>query len=243
MNRRDALKVAVAGLASFILPAPRPRLDLRQFCRRWDYGEYSLTLPWTLNDWTYATDGHACVRVRPAAGDKADHDGKAPPFGTLPLDHAQLRGWRELPRLEPLLANHSDCPACEGTGNTARLPGHGCPRCDGMGHVWVGQGWDISVPKTCPGCKGKGFLRPPGSAVCPSCRGNAIGVFPSVVMLDGRYFALSLYERVRATGAEFVHDNYRAMPGYPMLRFVFDGGSGVLLGMDQAAVKARLVSR
>ncbi len=80
MNRRTAIKTMAASLASFIIPAPRPRLDLKRFCARTPYGVYDLKLPYTLADYTYATDGYACLRVRPASGDVVQHEGKIPPF-------------------------------------------------------------------------------------------------------------------------------------------------------------------
>ena len=241
MNRREAMGALLGAAVSFVLPVPRPRIDLMRFCSRHDMPKYDMRLPWEHQDYTYATDGYACVRVRPESGDRRQHEGKMPPFGDLSWNHARLRGWRELPRLEPLLADQSDCPACGGTGFLGGAVGKDCPACDGLGRVWVGDGWNLSVPVKCQPCDGKGFVPPPGVPVCANCRGNAVGVFPSVVRLDDRYFAADQYERVRVIGCDFLHDNCDADPSYPMLRFRFEGGEGLLMGMDAAGVERRLV--
>lgn len=244
MNRRNFLGAAVGAVVSFVLPAPRKHLDLRAWCgREGILGKYDVTLPWELDDWTYATDARACLRVRPATADAPHHLGAMPPFGTLPWDHDRLRGWREMPRLEPLLARDSQCPACVGTGFEGGAVGSGCPKCGGTGHDWVGSGYAPAVPVPCRACAGRGVMPPPGAKVCPVCRGKAIGTFPSVVCLDGRYFAADLYERVRSLGGEAVLTLWRSPNSKrddPLLSFRCDGGEGLLLGMDPS-VRHRLV--
>ena len=239
LNRREAIGAAIGAAVSFILPAPRPRLDLLQFCGE-DTWKYSLSLPWECQDHTYATDGRACVRVRPESADQVQRRGEMPPFGSLPWEHARLRGWRELPRLEPLLASDSECPVCDGRGYEGGVIASGCPHCDGTGHDWVGNGWDLSVPVKCKACAGRGYVLPPGAVVCCNCKGNAIGVFPSVVRLgDGAYFDAKLYGRVRRLGGDYVLTPDRGASG-PLLQFRFDGGEGLFLGHDRAAVERRL---
>jgi hypothetical protein len=245
MHRRDALKTACGLLASFILPAPRRRIDLLRWCARRPQRKYGLTLPYTVDDTTYATDGRACVRVRPESADVVRHTAPMPPFGKLPWD-MPARGWRSLPRLEPLLARSSNCPACEGYGYKGDAVAKDCSKCDGTGTVWVGSEWDLSVPKTCPQCWGKGCVAPPGAVVCRACHCHPIGTFPSVVCLDGRYFDAALYERVRsldgeATAYDWSYKKLGLRPGDPLLRFRFDGGDGLMMGMDRRSVEARLV--
>lgn len=244
LTRREALKLTAAGLATFVLPAKRPHIDLMQFCdkpgieRRFD-----LTLPWELDDWTYATDEHICVRVRPELGDAGQREGRIPPFGSLSWNHAALRknlkGWRPLPRVDPLLCDNMSCPSCEGTGNVAgEIPAE-CEVCGGTGSEWVGYEYHISHPVTCRYCKGKGCFQP--AEECPDCKGDAIGVFPAVARLDGTYFDVRLYEKARSLGSEFIHDNWNCMPHVPMIRFVFDGGEGLLMGMEKSAVERNLI--
>jgi hypothetical protein len=241
LTRRDALKIMGAALASFVLPAPRPRIDLASFCARLEHRKYDLRLPYEVADWTYASDGYACVRVRPESGDVVQRRGGIPPFEGLSWNHDRLRGWRELPRLQPLLATDSTCYACEGTGYEGCAVGSECPACEGIGLQWVGSNYHTSRERNCPACGGSGFVPPPGVPVCAACGGKASGTFPSVVCLDGRYFAADLYDKARRLGAEFVHDNWNAMPSYPLLKFRFSGGDGLLVGADTVGIERRLV--
>jgi hypothetical protein len=57
MNRREALGALAGAAVSFVLPAPRERIDLRRWCHRGEYGKYDMTLPWEVREWVYATDG------------------------------------------------------------------------------------------------------------------------------------------------------------------------------------------
>lgn len=245
MHRRDALKALAASVAAFILPAPRPRLNIETFCARLPgNGKYNLQSPYVTEDFVYATDGFACLRVRPESADVTQCVGPVPPFHTLSWDHDRKKGWRTLPRLDALMADGSDCPACCGYGHmSGDLPavGEECETCGGTGDEWVGSNYHISHPITCRACKGSGHLPPPGAAVCAACNGKAIGRFASIVRLDGRYFDVHLYEKWRRLGAEFVHDNFNGIHDQPLLKTRVADGDGLLLGLDAEAAERRLV--
>lgn len=238
LTRREALKVMAGALAAFVLPAPRRHINLLEFCSRNELGKYDLRLPYEMGAHTYASDAGICVRVAPQSGDVIQHRGKIPPFEGLSWNHDRIRGWRELPKLEPLLAKDSDCPACDGSGYVGGVIGTDCERCDGMGREWFGADYYSTRPITCRTCKGKGHYAP--CEECPACKGKAIGVFPTVVKLDGRYFDAKRYEKARALGAEYVNDNWHAMQSHPLMKFAWAGGLGLLMGMS-AVVEGRLV--
>lgn len=239
MTRRDALKTFAGTLAAFVLPASRPRIDLMAFCGRY-FLRYEMRLPHEVNDWTYATDGHVCVRVRPSVTDRVESHGKAPPFHTLTWNHDQLRGWRTLPRLQPILAADSDCPQCDGTGYSPGITCTECEACDGLGDVWVNSNYDDGRRRPCQDCGGLGHVPPAGTPECSNCHGKAVGVFPSVVKLDDSYYDAVLYEKVQALGGEFVTDYLHARKAFPMLRFTFDGGSGLLMAIKGPLVEKRV---
>ncbi len=246
MNRRNALKTMAAGLAAFILPAPRPRIDLGKWTASVASGNYDLRTPYTLDEFTYATDAFACVRVRPESGDVVQRHGKIPPLTGLPWNHDALRGWRRLPRLEALEADDSYCPRCSGYGwlNASGRPvcGTDCERCDGMGKEWVGADYHLSHPVKCRACGGRGYIQPPNSGVCPTCCGLAIGRFASIVRLDGRYFNANLYEKAWSLGGEYVHDDWLDKHDHPMIKFRFPDGLGLLMGLEGALVERRLTN-
>jgi hypothetical protein len=238
---------SMAGImASFILPAPRPRLDLRRWCARraGNAGhQYDHRLPYTLNDFTYATDGFRCLRVRPESGDVEQQKRLIPKVESLSWNHDRLKGWRSLPRLEWLEADDSTCHECDGYGLAGDAVYQECEPCGGTGNEWVGSNYDLSYPVPCPHCKSEGHIAPAGSVPCVACKGKPYGRRPSVVRLDGRYFDAHFYEQVRELGGEFVHDNWMCKPSYPMLKFQFFGGVGLLMGMDPVGVGRRLVKK
>ena len=230
MTRRDALKTMAAGLATFILPAKRPAIDLAAFCSRGDcHMLYDFRSPYQVDDWTYASDRQACVRVRPALADVATGAGRVPPFARLLWDHDTLRGWKPLAPATHLPATDSECPACQGYGFAGGVPGFECDECFGMG---------------CGACKDRGAVPPPGVAECPACQGWVVGVHPSVVQIGGAYYSAKLYERVRALGGEFVQGPWKRQSGQdhdnPVMRFRFDGGDGLLVSLARKVAEQRV---
>lgn len=241
MTRRDALKTMAGALVAFVLPAPRKQIDLTQFCDRVERYRWDMRRPYCLEDWTYATDSKVCVRVRPALGDVTQDTGKMPPFGQLSWNHARLSGWRCVPRLDPIPAADSDCPKCDGTGYAPGVCCLDCPTCDATGWEWANPGVPGNfATRQCQTCGGDGGIGPPGVPPCAACKGKAVGVLPSLVELGGRYFDAGLYEKVRRLNAEYVHDNWNCVPGQTMLRFVFDGGEGLLMGVRKESAERRI---
>lgn len=249
MNRREALKVVAATvLAMFVRPAPRRQIDLMSFCRKEALGKYELRLPWQVDDWTYASDARMCVRVRPVSADAVDHSGVMPPFSGLPWGQQAHRGWRELPKLEPMLADDSCCFSCGGTGYEGGVIGEECETCEGFGRDFCQNvKWGMAKPATCQDCKGSGVVPPPGVRTCPACLGNAVGRFPSIVQLDGEYFNYGLYEKLRRLGCEYVLGQHQlahaAADPWQIIEVKFPEGEGLLLGIEKRAAERRLVFR
>jgi hypothetical protein len=237
MNRRDVLKSAIGGLCTFLIPAPRPRIDLAAFCARNKSWRYDMRQPFQVDDWIYATDAKAIIRVRPSWLDKAESEGPIPPAALLPWDHDKLRGWKPLRKLPGLLCDDSNCPECDGTGFADGVCGEECGECNGF---CAGCG-----RSSCDTCHGRGVMPRPGVADCPACQGKAIGRFPAVVKVDGRYFDVRLYRKVASLGGEAVVADFPVRESYPAgphLKFRFDGGDGILMGMDAVGVERRLVT-
>lgn len=238
MNRRTMLKAGLATLAAFVLPAPRKRIDLMRFCdtAACRLHRYDMRLPYCLDDWTYATDSRICVRVRPETADVFQHKGEVPPFSSLDWNYDQIRGWRPLPDVQPIVGDNAKCPGCDGCGHTPAETPQECETCGGTGHEWIGKGWHPSVPVRCKACRGRGHLIPPGCKTCDLCDGAGWGLFPAYAMLDGRYFDLQLYEKLKGLGgAEYTVVEF--LPDTPLLKFRFDGGDGLLVGLDDKTAK------
>lgn len=232
-SRRGFLGSALAtALVPFVRPAPRPRIDLMQFCGRPDQlPRYDVTLPHMLGGHTFATDTKVCVRVAADPLDAVQNEGRPPPFHSLPWRHDDLRGWRTLPAPRPLLADDSNCPACEGTGNRGGVPDAKCDECGGCGAIG-GRG--------CNECHRTGRRRP-GTEACLACGGKAVGVFPSVVEVGGQFYAVELYEKVARLGGEYVTGPKVAGSPHGVMMFRFDGGEGMLMPIRGDFVRPRLV--
>ncbi len=264
MNRRDALKtmLSAAGSAlvpSWLIPDARPShgLDLTPFCApEWWPRQYRMDLPFVQNGvvddpngvvrahfelFRYATNGHVCVRVPIHPGAVIDREEiKLPPVLNLPWTHDwPYKGkWLAWPRANYLLACDSDCMACDGTGNQSGEPGLECDECGGFGWVIVGE-YETSQVK-CRGCHGRGVLLSPDDEPCHACKGNAIGVFPTIQRLATGYVCAGYHAKL-ATLPDveyFVPD--RAAKGDAPIKVRFHGGQGLLMPMDGKAVERRL---
>lgn len=234
MNRRSFFQLAAGSLlATFVRPTPRREIDLMAFCRR--PGErfasnFDLDLPWLHADWTYATDARVCVRVRPDAADKSEREGKMPPFGSLRWDHADLRGWKSLRPLDPILAE-GECPACFDSGYAGGIVGTECEKC-------YGGGWP-----DCKGCRGKGHVSP-GTPECRVCDGGRRRVFPCLVEVDGMHFDAALYGKAQQLGGEYTGGQLHAgdIIHSPGLKFRFAEGDGLLMPISVEAARNRIAA-
>jgi len=143
-------------------------INLKQFCGV-DRKVKFVAAPFSIGDWTYATNGHVAIRVervadvgevegapRPIAGMfSGTHEWNTFPIVTLPIPVGQKctachgNGW------------NVECDGCEGTGehgcqhDTCSCT-HDCPDCDGTGRV---VGWHDTPENQrigCGTCEGQG---------------------------------------------------------------------------------------
>lgn len=113
--------------------------DLQKFCFEGE-GRDKIKTPWTDEGYTYATNGHICIKV-PALSDV--------PAEPYPVDAEKVfretpqpTEWFTVPHLaKPKTPEEIVCTDCEGTGkddlNECPECGHkkDCPDCDGTGKV------------------------------------------------------------------------------------------------------------
>ena len=124
-------------------------MDLNQFCSRDESRPY-LTKPFSRGDWTYATNGHICVRVpriegvgeiKPVPGYKVYETAEGF-FRDIPSE-----GFKALPPVN--LPDNSDAPCaeCDGRGSAHDCPSCQCPcsDCDGTGHLPAGHGISVGI--------------------------------------------------------------------------------------------------
>lgn len=239
MTRREAIAVSAGTLLGlFVRPTPRRSINLLDFCGQ-ECAKYDLRLPYVYQDWTFATDSILCVRVRPIGSDKSDHRGLIPPFEKLTFNHDRIRGWQSLPKLEPIIAQASNCPACDGYGRVGhQINWKDCTTCGGYGHQIVySNSLGHNVEEKCKSCDGLGY---PKSEKCRTCNGNAIGTLPGLVRLGTHYFDYGLYEKIRKLNPDYVLDYWNSSPSMPMMKFKFAEGDGMIMGVDQNSAMRRI---
>lgn len=140
----------------------------------------------------------------------------------------RMRGWKRWPAENHLLMRGAFCPECDGRGTADGKIGQECEKCQGLGYFWHG-GYRTT---TCTACDGKGILGP----WCPSCEGNAIGVFPGVQEV-GCEIVQARYDRLIR---RHLRDVEYAIVGAPApaknlphaVAIRFDGGCGLLMPVD-----------
>ncbi len=245
MNRRSFIRAAglttVAALCPswLIQPAKRRAVDLTAFCLPHPHrcGKFNLSRPFVQADWTFATDSRICLRVPPESGDvRDDASVNLPPAAPMPWwDHDQRRCWHDLPATPPrVFQEDSCCPACDGTGwNRPHLE---CEVCQGVGALMDDSPYEFSDTwKECAACRGSGIL---GATPCGTCKGRASFVQPTTVQLGGQFFDLGFYRKIQSIGG--VEYAMRFDGGDEPLRFRFDGGLGLLMGIDQKTVMRQI---
>jgi hypothetical protein len=95
-------------------------IDLKKFCST-DFTRLYLMKPFTIGNWTYATNGHICVRV-PTMPEwpGPENEIKAPELFAAPVTE-----FRPLPKIEfPPPDEDDECESCDGRGSE-----HECPDC------------------------------------------------------------------------------------------------------------------
>lgn len=186
MNKMDTLKL----LAPF-------------FYRHYDRGEW-IRKPWTVGDYTHATDGRILVRVPKLDGFDATEDAVTKTAGVI----AQFSDWKNAGQGMPLPAfqprETENCKTCKGTGRAEYV------ECDTCGGAISLNGQTIK----CVDCSGTGHRLKPGP-----------GGFAAVKL--GSQFTSSFYYEKLASLPGLVWFNASDALG-PMY-FRFDDGDGLLM--------------
>lgn len=121
-------------------------MDLKKFCGSEESRPY-LSTPFTIGDWSYATNGHICVRVPriedvPAATEEKLTANVPKLFADIPED-----GYVPLPAVVIEADPHDDCEECDGRGNVHDCPSCQCvcSACDGTGTPVIGHNTSVQI--------------------------------------------------------------------------------------------------
>jgi hypothetical protein len=142
--------------------------ELKKFCRNNDVRQF-LNEPFSLGEWTYATDGVIAVKIRRFDSVPEVELPKSMENSLPQLFAKEFNNWVLVPAVT--IRPDEDCDVCGGTGETEYNLGHthDCEDCDGTGEqsgytvdhkTMIGdtcfadrylaliQGWEIAVDPT-----------------------------------------------------------------------------------------------
>lgn len=145
-------------------------IDLKKFCIDLDDPRVYLHAPFNLNGHTFATTGHACIRVdlddscADLVEEKRDLLTKSLDRYFVGIESVKFDAFPVLPDLV-----YCDCKACGGTGF---MIARECEECDGEGELTLSSDYnDYEVD--CHSCSGSGEIKIRNTkAKCVECDGN-----------------------------------------------------------------------
>lgn len=230
MNRRSFL--AVAGSAILLptwLKFKPPPIDLKAFCRHEIEGsQYDMTEPFVQvaerDPFAFATDGRILVRVPSNEYPKGDPDRRQPPATRIALEERDSPGWKPWPTQNLVTADDSDCPACHWKPTKCRICGK--PFGGEMDELCVHIMNDYEA----------------NAVDCPVCSGLGYGRFPGLQKI-GKVWTCSRYDtlaRAKLPGLEYKTGLH---VGYECVFMRFQGGEGVLMGIDPDGAAKRIAGK
>lgn len=186
----------------------KPRqIDMSHFCHIGDNRRYRRTTPWVQGGWRYATDGIICMRMPSQESDTSpSSDGVPfPPAPDLFEKFEAAKCIMPWPKESPIHRATEKCPACygEGTINDVTVYRDGE---DNTGNL-VDVDEDL---RRCPMCSGIGTAE------------------LDIHRVVGNHHIGIIYDRLVCLLPDVM---YEAGIATKPLRFVFDGGQGVVMGL------------
>ena len=201
--------------------------ELQKFCDTNTYHEaYGITEPFSRGEWTYATNGHICVRVPRISA--ITHEAKSSVSESAEKlftdTKARATEWQRLPDFE---LKSCVCDTCGGTGYIQM-----CPACDHSDHKCFngeskickqynaecvkGCAKDAEFSFKCEDCEGSGEIKLPGKYIVQGAAGTTqISAIYLDMIKDLPNVMIAPYDETSG------------------FQFRFDGGEGMLMPMKQ----------
>lgn len=206
-------------------------IDLQKFCA-YDGAIFNtvLTVPVYDNGFTYATNGHLCVRI---PGEHAEPRTVAyPNVEKLFTENPPSGKWQEPPQCE---VQYNRCSRCGGVGKATI-----CPDCDGDGVLYFyAEHSKREYEFNCKECEEEGYLPDEDGNKCGLCGGSGKHVkdlwipYPGLIAPSGvnvRLISLIkdlpgiLMDAEPKQGERFKNKDFP-------IPFKFDGGEGLIMPM------------
>ena len=189
-------------------------INLQIFCSN---ERTNLEEPFVDNGFEYATDGKILIAVKT---DKPDSEDRHPKNTQQLFERVWDESWEPIKIRWPDRTEHKCC-FCNGDG----LKRHQCNICEGFGRHTC----DCGTEHDCGYCDGEGYSKCEDSEICPECEGT--GKAFENQKYGFRYFLGSLIAKIVNN---LPNPKVTEMStGSGCLRFEFDGGKGLLMGMKE----------
>lgn len=212
-------------------------IDLTAFCGD-SLGRFKLGDPWTVGEYTYATDGHVAVRVPACVPMESDAESarwrpKAEGLPVWPKEGEQL-DFQPLPFID--VENLIACDRCDGKKVTQRVT---CTDCNGEGEYEHESPNGYEYRADCKCCDGKGSVFEPDAKFrpCEECKRTGwslkSGEDHSTSIAGRHYSAVQLLRFANLPDLKY----HVRLGGALLLKF--DGGYGALMPLSKESRGSR----
>jgi hypothetical protein len=192
------------------------RDDLMKFCG--GKNQVRLATPFSIGEFTYATNGHILVRV-PRLADIPERTDAPPPAKVEEVFNHYKGDYQPIPAVGPIKTK--SCPVCEGTGKFQT-----CPECDGTGLVSFSNDYN-DYDFTCETCGGDGKFKEGKELECEKCAGTGKIVKTERVDAAGRKYDKKYLLMLKKLPGCKLAVGKELDPAH----FIFDDGDGVIMPM------------
>lgn len=211
-------------------------IDIRKFCGAERHRSY-LSQPYSIGDYTYATNGHVAIRVNRIVG--VDENLEAPSSIAEILGGHDAREFGPLPVFDPPESKRIRCGGCHGLGKY-----NACTECEGSGKHMCGHS-ECQHTHECNECDGTGASDVVDDdlplVACELCYGT--GIKPDerkVSPCDDGVFKLRYWQLVASLpGVEVEHPIHGGVMRGLIFRFV--GGYAAIMGLRFATNSIDLI--
>ena len=192
-------------------------MNLQDFCSK-DSTRLSINAPWSVGEYTYATDGHILIRV-PRLPDVPGNPA-APGTEKLFAETVAAGEWLDVSDLPDI--EYDSCKECNGTGKQGAI----CDKCDGEDHRSYPTCEDGSVE--CEDCDGTGLGKADGEIICEDCSGSGKQKKKQPVKIGKEHVDARLLRLIKDLPGIKVANSEKTLG--PLI-FRFDDGDGLVMPM------------
>jgi len=200
--------------------------QLLSFCEQKGSGRDALSLPFSCDGYTFATDGHICIRV---ALDTCvvSHPEAPKTMDKIFITCEDESKYINIPEIEGV-SLCVDCSSCEGKGKISV-----CPECEGSGEVHFENDYN-EYECDCDSCFGTGRYKGSKAASedCEDCNGTGKITKDIGIDIGTRHVTARLLGIIKNLPSAKIAPE--ATDGFKPIPFKFDGGCGILLPRRRA---------